>query len=221
MGFAEVLAEQPEKLEYAAMLVADAWRDAYGKGNAVAGAVYDEVVNRKVAVFLADKPPITKTLLAHTEAGTIAYITLSNDILYRIAVTLICCDRQETILDELYPLIADIGRAWGTTIPAFRKYRGLRADEGCLDLFSAYEQGAGPFGRNAGQGCDVIGVNACLMTAKLVQRRQILQTYWDILGFLNTFIDERASINPRYAELWVDLTRYWKAVQVHLYRGKA
>ena len=220
MGFAEVLAECPQKLEYAAMLVAHSWQDAYGKGNAVAGAVHGDVVSREVATFLADKPPVTKTLIANNEAGTVAYIALSNDILHRIALTLICCNRDGTVLDELFPLIADIGRAWGTTIPAFRKYRGLRPDDRCLDLFDTYEQGSGPFGRNAGQGTDVIGVNVCLMTAKLVQRRKILQTYWDILGFLNMFIDERAAVNPGHAQVWPNVTGYWKALQVHLIEEK-
>lgn len=133
MGLSKMMAELPQKLEYAAMLVAHSWQDAYGEGNAVAGAVRDNIVNRDLAIFLADKPPVTKTLLANNEAGTIAYISLSNDILYRILFTQICCRRQETVLDELYPLIADIGRAWGTSIPEYRKYRGIRPDEAGLE----------------------------------------------------------------------------------------
>lgn len=108
MGFAEVLAETPQKLEHAAMLVAHAWQDAYGKGNEVAGAVRDEIVSREIAAFLIDKPPVTKTLIGNSQAGTIAYIGLSNDILHRIAFTLNCCHREEMVLDELYPLLADI-----------------------------------------------------------------------------------------------------------------
>lgn len=220
MGFAEVLAEVPQKLEHAAMVVAHAWRDAYGRGNEVAGPVRDGIVSLEIAEFLIDKPPVTKTLLSNSQAGTIAYIALSNDILQRIAVTLICCHREETVLDELFPLIADIGRAWGTTIPAYRKHRGMRADEGCLELFDTFETDTGPLRRQAGQGCDVVGVNVCIMTVKVVPRRKILQNYWDILGFLNMFIDERASVDRRYAEVWGRVTGYWKALQVHIIEEK-
>jgi hypothetical protein len=219
MGFAEVLAEAPQQLEHAAMQVAHSWQDAYGKGTAVVEAVQNGLVNREVAVFLADKPPVAKTLIANNEAGTIAYMALSNDILHRITYTVICCHKEETVLDELYPLIADIGRAWGSTLPAYRKHRGLRADEGCLDLFNTFNDDTGPLGGKsslAGRGADVIGVNVCLMTAKLVRRRKILQTYWDLLGFLDMFIDERASVIRGKAEFWANVTGYWKGLQVAL-----
>ncbi|MCZ2340766.1 MAG: AAA family ATPase [Bacteroidales bacterium] len=215
MNFAEVLAKCPHKLNYAALLVAHAWQDTYGKEHAIAGAVRDEVVDRDIAIFLSDKPLLTK-MFAKSDVATVAYMALSNDILNRLDRLLVLCEPREMVLDELYPLIADIGRSWGTTIPAYRKYRGLRPDDSCLDLFSTYAKPIGPFGRDAKRGCDVMGVNVCIMTSKLVQRRKVLQTFWGILFDLDMFINERASPLRRYADVWDETSGYWSALQVHL-----
>lgn len=88
--------------------------------------------------------------------------------------------------------------------------------EGCLELLTTWELGSTPLGGASGRGCDVVGLNVCLQTAKLVQRRKVAQTYGDILAFLGMFIKERASVDPNYAETWKNQTDFWNALKIEL-----
>jgi hypothetical protein len=213
MGFAEVLAEAPDKLAYAALLTANAWEDAFGKEAAVVGAVESQIVPLDAALFLNDKPTLSKPLLSNSKAATLAYMALSKDVLMFLSIAMACSHQEETVIDEFFPLLADIGRQWGTALPAYRKHKGSRADATSLSLLDTYWYDSGMFGMKS-KVTDAISLNACVFTARLGRSRKLIQTYWDTQAFIRRFADERISVRANCAKIWGEERAHWGEVQV-------
>jgi len=215
MGFAEVLSETPGLLEYAAMLVANSWEDAFGLGNGLHGAVQHQIIAPNVAHFFDDKPVLAKPLLSQNSAGVAAYMALSKEVLDYLTPALGYAFMGETVIDEIFPLVADIGRQWGRIIPAYAKHKSARSDARCLSILDTHLEDDGLFGLGS-KTTEAVGFNLCIMTTRLAGSRKIIDAFWQVLGFVHRFVDERASPQPQFADAMERLKSYWMHCQLVL-----
>jgi Cdc6-like AAA superfamily ATPase len=165
---AHLLLDAARHLDIVAVKMVTAWEEHYGKNHIIPGLVQDELIDRRVADWLSDKRDMFQS-----KAGTLAYLSTSKECVGAITVALQNMTVTAFTLDDLYPLLADIGGKWGSVMRQYGQFRSLRPSPECIDFVNAFIEDPEMFGR-ASQSTMLLGYKLCGHAAKLSANKELL-----------------------------------------------